>query len=271
LIKGLSLTLLLSLFYYGNNAQDWSLLSQQKLESPVRVCSIDRLGNIYLSDRGGNIRKLDPEGNNMAQFASTQYGQLTSLESWATLRIFLFYNDLQQYGFLDRFLNPSELLAVPPDLFGMVILATPSSDNQLWLLDSRPFNLSKFDFNFNVTTVQQSLSQLSDTTNLNPYHMIEYQNRVYLGVSNLGILVFDNLGNYLHTLSKPGSSLFYPWRESLYYLSQNRLHLLSVYQNNDRVLELPDNNDEYKHALMSENRVVLLSEKQIFIYRHKPL
>lgn len=269
--KVFGLILWLIPFFYHASCQDWSLMSQQKLEFPVEVCSIDRFGNIYLADSRGNIRKLDPLGNIMAQFAPPQYGKLSALESWASLRIFLFYSDLQQYGFLDRFLNPSEFLALPANLFGLIILATPSSDNQLWLLDSRPLNLSKLDINFNTITLSQSLSQLSDTSEVNPYHMIEYQNRVYLGDGNSGILVFDNLGNYIQTLKKSGFERFYPWRESLYYLSQNKLHLLSVYHNDEQVIELPDSKTAYRHALMTDDKVVVLSDEEMLIYRYKPL
>ena len=271
LSKVFSLTLLSIPIFYCATSQDWSLISEQKLEFKVEVCSIDRFGNIYLSDSRGNIRKLDPLGNIMAQFAPPQYGELSVLESWATLRIFLFYDDLQQYGFLDRFLNPAEFLAIPPNLFGLIILAAPSSDNQLWLLDSRPLNLYKFDINFNSITLSQPLYQLSDTSEVKPYHLIEYQNRVYLGDGDSGILVFDNLGNYLQTLPKPGAERFYPWRETLYHLSQNKLRLLSIYDKNEQVIELPDPETAYRHVLISEDKVVLLSDEKMFIYRYTPL
>ncbi len=267
----LTLPVLISLLICNPcTAQQWIPISEKKLNVPVAIGNLDRLGNIYLSDIRGNIQKFDGSGEFRAQYAPQQYGSLTTLESWASLRVFLFYEDLQQYAFLDRFLNPSEFVRLPLGVFGMVMLATPSSDNQLWLLDSRPMNLVKFDYNFNSVSISQALNQLTDTIDLKPYHMIEYQNRVYLGDREIGILVFDNLGNYLHTLNKTGSQRFYPNREELYYLEDNQLHFISLYSDSHRTVDLPDNGTNYQQVLVMENTIVAISNDRMYIYHYKP-
>ena len=270
MIRLFTLILLLTLISGFGHAQSWSLISRQKLESPVELCNIDRLGHIYLSDNKGNVRKLDQIGQFIAQFASPQYGKLSTLESWTSLRIFLFYEDIQQYVFLDRFLNQSEFMDFPQGLFGLVIQAAPSSDNQLWLFDSAPLNLTKFDPNFGTVTLSQSLNQLADNAGLNPYLLFEYQNRVYLGDGDLGILVFDNLGNYIHTLEKSGSERFLPYQEEMYFLKNNKLHFISIYDHDHRVVELPDNQTQYLHVLLTEQALVLISKAELFLYHHKP-
>jgi hypothetical protein len=254
----------------STQAQNWSLISNQKLENSVRIIKTDRFGNFYLNDARGNIIKLDSLGQFQLEFAPAQYGQLTSLESWTTLRIFLFYQDIQQYAFLDRYLNPSEFLRLPEGLFGMVALASPSSDNQLWLLDMSPLNLIKFDINFNIVSLSQPLHQLSDTIKLQPYQLMEYQNRVYLGDSELGILVFDNLGNYLRTIKKSGVDAFYLLNEELYYLKSNQLHFASVYQDDYRLVDLPDTSIPYQHAVLTNSKAILISNQRLFMYAYNP-
>lgn len=271
LIKSAGFILLSGLFTCPGSAQDWDLLSKQKLRLPVEIANTDRFGNIYLGDRRGNISKLDSMGNFVAQFAPPQYGKLTEMESWASLRVFLFYEDIQQYAFLDRYLNPSEFFEFPQGLFGMVAFATPSSNNQLWLLDLRPLGLTLFDINFNTISFNKSLNQLSDTIDFNPYQMTEYQNRVYLGDSDLGILVFDNLGNHLHTLKKCGSERFHLWREQIYYLYHNQLHLISIYQHEQRTIDLPKHQLPYRHILVSDDRIILLTDEEMLVYRYNPL
>ena len=246
------------------------MVSKQQLNSPVELCNVDRLGNLYLSDEKGNLLKIDQAGQHLAQFASLKYGKISMLESWTSLRIFLFYEDIQQYLFLDRFLNQSEFMHFPPGLFGLIALASPSSDNQLWLYDSAPFNLIKFDINFGSITLTQSLNQIVDTSNLNPYMLLEYQNRVYLGDSDLGILVFDNLGNYIHTLSKTGSERCFPYREELYFLRNNQLNFISIYDQDRRVMDLPDTQSQYLHAQLTENSLVVITAEHLFIYRYTP-
>jgi len=248
--------------------QEWELLDSHTLELPVRMVSADRFNNIYINDSKGNIRKLDSVGHPIALFAPQQFGKLTNLESWSSLRLFLFYEDTQRYTFLDRYLAASEFSEFPAGRFGYLRLAAPSSDNQIWLLDLRPLNLIKFDMTFSEITLNQSLNQLSDTLDLNPYQLIEYQNRVYLGDSKIGVLVFDNLGNYLRTLTKTESSQFHLWEEQLYYLSNNHLHFLSIYSDQEQSIKLPDRGQSYQHVLMLSNTTVLISDNQIFFFRY---
>lgn len=251
-------------------AQEWNFESSRKLENSVRIINNDRFGNFYLNDTRGNIIMLDSMGHFQRQFAPSHYGQLASLESWTALRIFLFYQDIQQYSFLDRYLNPAEFNRLPDEIFGIVALASPSSDNQLWLLDLSPLNLVKFDIRFNTISLSQPLHQLSDTIKLSPYQLIEYQNRVYLGDSVLGILVFDNLGNYLRTIKKTGTEHFYPLNSEFYYLRNNRIHFNAIYQDNHRSVNLPGTDISYQHVLLTNSKAMLISNQQLYLYTYKP-
>ncbi len=103
--------------------QKWELLDSQILELPARMVSSDRFNNIYINDTKGNIRKLDSVGHPLALFAPQQFGKLTTLESWASLRLFLFYEDTQRYTFLDRYLTGSEFSEFPAEKFGFIRLA----------------------------------------------------------------------------------------------------------------------------------------------------
>ena len=270
MIKLLGSNLLLLLWYGTVCAQTGSMVSKQLLSSPVELCNTDRFGNIYLSHKNGNLSKRDQFGRLLAQFASQRYGKLSTLETWTSLRIFLFYQDIQQFVFLDRYLNQSEFLEFPPGQFGLVMLLAPSSDNQLWVLDSGPLTLIKYDINFGSITLSQVLNPLLKESNLQPCQLFEYQNRIYLGDSNLGILVFDNLGNYIQTIDKSGAELVYPYKEELYFLRNNNLHFVSIYSEGQRVVELPDNQVEYKHVLLTDKSLILASMNELFIYHYTP-
>ena len=246
------------------------MISKRPLNSPVELCNTDRFGNIYLSHKNGDLIKLDQFGGQLVQFASQRYGKLSTLETWTSLRIFLFYQDIQQFVFLDRYLNQSEFLEFPAGQFGLIMLLAPSSDNQLWVLDSAPLTLIKYDINFGSITLSQALNPVLKEPNLQPYQLFEYQNRIYLGDSNLGILVFDNLGNYIQTIDKSGTELVYPHKEELYFLRNNKLHFASIYSENKRVVELPDNQVEYQHALVTDKSLIIASIDELFIYHYTP-
>ena len=217
-----------------------------------------------------NIHKLDSLGQSLAIYAPQQFGKLTTLDTWASLRAFLFYENTQQYVFLDRYLAASEFSGFPIDQFGFVGLSCSSSDNQIWVLDLRPLQLTKYHANFNEITLTQSLTQLSDTLELNPYQMVEFQNRVYLGDSEIGILVFDNLGNYLRTLEKSGSSQFHLWENKLYYLTESHIQVQSLYSDQKESIPLPDQDTNYQHVLFLGTKTVLIAGNKLSFFRYKP-
>ena len=268
--KKLAITFLSILFGLLTNAQQWEFVDSQLFELPVRMVNADRLGNIYVNDSKGNIRKLDSLGHPLSLYAPGQFGRLTALESWNSLRVFLFYENTQQYLFLDRYLAPSEFLEFPSDQFGFVRLASSSSDNQIWVLDIITLQLAKYDFNYNQVTLSQSLNQLSDTLALNPYQLVEYQNRVYLGDSKLGVLIFDNLGNYLRTLPKTGTAQFHLFEDKLYYLTDEHVLLHSIYSDKSETITLPDNELSYDHVLFVGNATALFSGKKMHLLHYNP-
>ena len=252
-------------------SQAWTLIANQDLTAPIRLVSLDRLNNIYLNDTKGNIFKLDSQAKSVAQYAPSEYGLLSSLEAWSSLRVFLFYQDTQRYTFLDRFLAVNEFSEFPEDLFNLISWAAPTADNQLWLLNLSALQLVKFDMKFNSVTLNQPLNQLSDTLDLEPYQLNEYQNRVYLGDVNAGILVFDNLGNYLHTLSKVGSDPFHFKGDQFYYLNNGNLHIQGLYRAEHKAIDLPSNGKDYDHVMLLEQSTVLISGNQLEIYDYTPL
>ena len=270
LTKAFASTLCLLIFLLPVQGQNWELLSTHSLKSPVRITSIDRLSNIYLSDNRGNVFKVDSLGRVLAQYAPAEYGQLTALEAWSSLRVFLFYHDTQRYTFLDRFLSPNEFSEFPKDVLGLVAQACPSSDNQVWVLDLTAFSLTKFDIRFNSVSLSQPLNQLADTLTLEPYQLVEYQNRVYLGDTEIGILVFDNLGNYLHTIEKQGSSAFHFQNEQTYYLSEDQLHIKGLYREQNLVIELPVKNHSFDHAVKLNSSILLISDHKLEFYHYSP-
>ena len=254
---------------YQSIAQDWRLLSQHATDQPASLVNIDRLNNIYLVDHKGNVQKRDSSGYLLSQFAPQQYGRLASLDTWNSMRVFLFYRDLQQYVFLDRFLNPAEFLGFQGGNFGMIMLAAPSNDNQLWLLEQSPLTLVKYDMNFNAISMSLPLNQLADTVDLQPYQLLEYQNRLYLADEKLGILVFDNIGNYLRAITKPNSATFYPWEDQFYYMLEDQLCHISLYEDKQEVIDLP-NSAVWNHVLRARDALVLISGKEIYFYRYSP-
>lgn len=57
--------------------------------SDVPSASLDRLGNLYLVFKKGEIKKYDTDGNFLVEFSNPQSVPVTLLEPWNPLRVFL--------------------------------------------------------------------------------------------------------------------------------------------------------------------------------------
>ena len=274
--KSFRWSLLISLLLWNSTAggQHWDSLSSVRFEHPLRLIKSDPLQHIYVNDVKGNVIKCDSLGSILSIFAPLQYGQITTMEPWPALRLFLYYENIQSYTFLDRYLTGEQFTRLPADI-GFARLAAASSDNQLWVVDDRNFSLIKFDFTFNQISLSSPFNQLPMKLDLDPYQIQEYQNRLYMGDRKHGILVFDNIGNYLKTIKLPEIDSFNFIGDELYYLRLGTLHFLHLYQEKSRSWPLPAAyanvaSEAPVQVLMLGNRIALAKGNVLEFWRYIP-
>lgn len=247
-----------------SRAQSLKIINTIALEE-VKEVSIDRKGNLFYSDEKGNIKMLNRVGELIHSFSPQKTGQVSLIEAWPTLRVFVFYRDLQEYLFLDRFLASGPRYEFDNELIGFVSMATVSNDNGLWLLDDSDYTLKKLDLNFNEITVNSSLNTLFTSEKIAVNYMREYQNMLFLNDKNSGILVFDNYGNYIKKLPFTGLEYFSFKGDELYFLKQNTIHFYNLYNFQERKIDLPANK-AYQYVFMAGNDITLLSEDTLEKY-----
>ncbi len=250
------------------SGQIWDLQDSLEFDHAIRIIKSDPQKNIYLNDVQGNVLKLDSTGNLIASFAPQQYGQITTMEPWPALRLFLYYENTQSYTFLDRYLSGEQFNRFPPSI-GFASMAAASSDNQIWIIDDRAFSLLKYDFSFNQISLNSSFNQLPEKLDLDPYQMKEYQNRLYVGDHNYGVLVFDNIGNYIKSIPLPAPVIFNFMGDELYYLLEGAIHYIDLYHNDSRELILPGYHS-YAQALILGRTAILASGNMLHIYHLTP-
>src|SRR4051812_27461454 len=68
---------------------------------PIKNVSIDRYSNIFVTDDKGNLYRYDSLGNESLKYSPLKKAEISILESWRTVNIFMFYRDLQEFNILD--------------------------------------------------------------------------------------------------------------------------------------------------------------------------
>ena len=248
-------------------SQSYELIQSISIDKPTEV-SIDQGGNIYFATFNGDIIRYDPLLKNRLIFSPGNPTTATVLEAWQGLRIFIFHRDLQQYRLINRNLSLHEDYSFPPELIGFVEIATPSYDNNIWLIDQVDFSLIKYNINSKTVASRTPLNQLLISSSNEIMFCKEYQNRLFISTKNYGILIFDNFGNYIKTFQYPGVSSFNFWKDNMYFISENKLVNLNLYNEESFTEEISTQTD-WLFALIFENRLYLFSEKQLILYIKK--
>ena len=265
----LALLPLLSSFYYLKS--EWKLVATIKTQ-PIQKVSIDTYSNFYIADNKGNVFKFDSLGKQQLQFSPLKKGDVSLLEAWRTVNIFIFYRDLQEYILLDRFLTTSQenfsfrqFNNNDEKRIGYARLANLASDNNLWVFDDEDFSLKKYNTSLNKVILHTPLDLILDPSFYDLTYMREYQNLLFINDKNSGILIFDNLGNYKTKLPYKNVNYFNFKGNVIYFLSENHLVVFDIYTSRQQAIPLPEEKI-YNYVLLGENKSYFFSKENIDIY-----
>ncbi len=249
------------------HGQDWRLLKSIPIQHPVVFMDSDVRQRLYTVNTEGELSQFDHGGETIANFGTAPFGNPSHLQVRG-LRTFLFFENTQQFIFLNQFLSHRGEIHTIPESVGYVRLATLSNDNHIWLLDDQELNLLKFNLEYQQIIMENALINLFAHADLHPYLVEEYQNRLYIGDRHQGVLVSDILGKYLKTIKVPGDVDFNFTKEYLYFLLDSQIHFYHLYHDTRFTLPLPDGKN-YSHVNIMGDHLWLCSKEFMDLFRIK--
>jgi hypothetical protein len=178
-------------------AQSDSLFSfVRTYESGVSSFAIDNLGELYVINRGNQLKKYDSQGDSVAVFNQvTQFGNLSYVQAQNPWKTILFYQDFGTIVLLDKYLNIVTSINLPKLNIFQVEAVTTSYDNNIWLFDGQEEKLKKIDDNGNTLFESVDFRQLFDSVP-SPRKLIDRDGYVYLYDPDKGVYIFDYYGNF---------------------------------------------------------------------------
>ncbi len=255
---------LISLIFhpFRSKAQSLVPISSRSL-TDIQGVSLDRNHYIYISHANGNILQLNSSGETSLKYSPAKKAAISLIDAWQTMRIFIFFRDLQQFQFLDRFLNSSTYFDLDSKEIGYASIATPTHDNNLWIVDESDFTLKKYHVAMGKVVIQSPLNLVVDDIARIGY-MREYQNLLFINNGGSSVLVFDNLGNFMRAIPDVKASYFNFLDDEMYMLEDNSIRFINIYTGAERNLAIP-NQERYLYALVLNGHIALLTEKKLDI------
>ncbi len=170
------------------------------IPQPAKWIAADQLRHLYVVAPSNEVIKYSSEGEVLYRYNNNTLGNLHYLDATDPFSLLLYYPEYQVVQVLDRTLNLMAEFRLwqygifQPRAIGM------ANDNQLWIYDEAVFRLKKLDPNGKVLAQSDDLNLLLGRQP-RPDMLLVRQNRIWLLDSQQGIIVFDNFGQYSHTLT----------------------------------------------------------------------
>ena len=245
------------------NAQSLTEKSSYPLPFEPTLVSKDRQGFLYIANNEGTIHKLNQQAVIQSTFSPQKRGEPKILETWQGLRVFVYYQTFQEYLLLNRFLsNENRVTTALEDEAPFTSLATLGNDNNLWLYNDRDLILTKREINNQEIIVETQLNLTTNFSNLEVYYLRAYQSYLFMATNN-GILLFDNLGNYLDKFSDETVNYFSFIDDEIYYLTDEAIEFVSIEKKTKREIRLPE---LPRFVLMENNQVFAFKGRNLIVY-----
>ncbi|MFT4532890.1 MAG: hypothetical protein ACJA1A_002326 [Saprospiraceae bacterium] len=170
--------------------------SQLDINEKIDQVEIDNLQNIYILTSDDKIIRYDSDLNKKYEYSNGSIGDIVSIDATNPQKILCFIAAFNRILILDNTLAEIKTLDLSTTEFLDVTAVARSNDNRIWIFDPINQVLVKID---NLGNAQFTSNRLSDYNlgNVNPTIIREKENKVVIVDEDLGILIFDNFGQFL--------------------------------------------------------------------------
>lgn len=190
--------------------------SQLDIVETIDQVEIDNLQNIYILTTDNRILRYDSDLNKKFEYNNGSIGDIVSIDATNPQKILCFIADFNRILVLDNTLAEIKTLDLSTTEFLDVTAVARSNDDKIWIFDPINQVLVKID---NLANAQFTSNRLSDYNlgSINPTIIREKENKVAMVDEELGILVFDNFGQFLKMIPEADVDYIQIFGEYIFY------------------------------------------------------
>jgi len=186
--------------------------------------TVDNLGNLYIVNNTGQIKKTSAAGDSIAVFNNVrQYGKLYLMDVTNPLRVLLYYRDFGTIVVLDRFLNTRATIDLRKQQLFQVNAIGQSYDNNIWVYDELESKLKRVGEDGRVLDQSTDFRLIVDSAP-SPQFIVDQNRLVYLYDSLKGVYLFDYYGTFKNRIQLKGWTDFTVIGNAMYGRDANMLY-----------------------------------------------
>ena len=172
-------------------ATDTFFVFNKQVPGPIIDYTVDNLGNLYLVNNTGQIKKVSSTGDSIAVFNNVrQYGKIGLMDVSNPLKVLLYFRDFGTIVVLDRFLNTRNTIDLRTQQLFQVNAIGQSYDNNIWVFDELESKLKRIDEDGRVLDESNDFRLMLESAPA-PQFIVDQNRVVYLYDSAKGVYMFD--------------------------------------------------------------------------------
>lgn len=189
------------------------------IDNPKEIAT-DGLGNIYTLSGWNRIEKYDDQGELLHFYSNDRLGKISVFDCSNPLKIMIYFENFQIVVSLDNTLSESARYNLNDIGFDAVSCVGSSNDNDIWIYDKNNFVLRKINRKGEVS-IESSNLLTEGLEDLDPQKIIEEENHLYVLDPSIGIVIFDNIGQYIKTNRVSSIKSIKPISDTQYLMLRN--------------------------------------------------
>jgi hypothetical protein len=177
---------------------------------------VDKLQNIYILNKENKVVKYSDSFEKQYEYSNNLIGEIKSIDATNPQKILCFIQDFNRILVLDNTLAEINIIDLSTSEYLDVSVVARTNDDQIWLFD--PINQVLVKVN-DLIEKQFESNRLTDLNLgiIDPVELIERGNIVAMSDPEIGILIFDNFGQFLRLIPEKGLQKFQIFGDYLFF------------------------------------------------------
>lgn len=200
---------------------------------------LDAAKNLYLIE-DAKISRYSPEGKLDFWYSNKYTAGLENIDISNPEKLLLFYKQDQKITLLTRYFKViPEPLLLKDKGFENITAACSSGDDNIWIFDQKGQTLIKISNQGDFITQSNGMPEKAGTV-ISPAFMLHHKGLLYLTDPNVGILVFDQIGEYQKTIPIKGIHHFRIVDGQLLYTQSGKAKIYNLKSGDEKSFPLPE-------------------------------
>lgn len=227
---------------------------------------VDNLQNTYILTKENKVVKYTDNFEKQYEYSNNLIGEIKSIDATNPQKIMCFIRDFNRILVLDNTLAEINTIDLSTSDFLDVSVVARTNDNRIWLFD--PINQVLVKVNDHLERQYES-NRLSDLNLglIDPVSLKERGNLVVMSDPEIGVLIFDNFGQFLKLIPEKGIDNFQVFGEYLFF-TQNGKYFQYHIKRFEKT-QLSGMLEGYRRFIMTKISTFYIDKKGVVVLKNK--